>query len=261
MRPSVRMIDTDVVPANDLGGDGDWAIIRNPIDADRAAYVKVAGVWTPIGSKGLNTIVSAAVPAPGTGAHGDWAHVTTGATFGDTFYVNILGVWISLTNYIIEFTATTVMAAPPAPGTGAAGDWAHVTTGATFGDSFYINVAGVWVSMAEYVNVASQTVMRQTINPAGAAQTLNIGGTTGYGLFILTTDQACTLTFTVDATWGTDSCGFMVIITNGGAHGIIWPGTVDWPGGVAPVPLNYTLITFVWNGAAWLGQMIGFGYA
>ena len=251
------------VPPNNIGDNGDVALIDAPTAVKTAMYFKIGGQWQSLeeSTPGVVTLSGSAPPAPGTGAHGDWAHVTGGTTFGDTFYVNILGVWISLTEYIINFTATTVIAAAPAPGTGDAGDWAHVTTGTTFGDSFYINIAGTWVSMTEYVNVASQTVMRLPINPAGAAQTLNIGGATGYGLFILTTDQACVLTFTVDASWGTDSCGFMVIVTNGGAHAITWPGTVIWPSGVAPVLLDYTLITFVWDGTNWLGQMIGSAYA
>jgi len=30
------------------------------------------------------------------------------------------------------------------------------------------------------------------------------------------------------------SCGLSLVLTNGGAHTITWPASVDWPGGDAP---------------------------
>ena len=52
--------------------------------------------------------------------------------------------------------------------------------------------------------------------------------------FAMTVNTDCTFTFSNPPQTG-DFGGFVLELTNGGAHTLTWPGSVDWVGGTAPV--------------------------
>jgi hypothetical protein len=89
----------------------------------------------------------------------------------------------------------------------------------------------------------------------GAAETFDL--TTG-NVFSATADADVTITFSNPAAAGQAS-SISLILTNGGAHAITWPASVDWPGGTAPtltaVGVDLLVFTTVDAGTTWYGAL------
>lgn len=95
-----------------------------------------------------------------------------------------------------------------------------------------------------------------TIASSGAAFTLDVadGGT-----FDLTLDDDCDITL-IGPTL-TDNASLAVILRDGDAHTVTWPGSVDWLGGSAPTleALSVVVIWTVDGGTSWGGTLVGPG--
>jgi len=68
-----------------------------------------------------------------------------------------------------------------------------------------------------------------------------------------TNSAACTITFTAPA----GPCNVIIELTNGGAFGITWPGTVTWPDGTEPTwtTSGLDVVCFYYNGTNYRGGM------
>ena len=71
-----------------------------------------------------------------------------------------------------------------------------------------------------------------------------------------TIDSTTTFTFSNPTAAG-EGCGFTLVLTNGAAAAVTWPGVVDWPGGTPPVltTSGVDVLTFwtIDGGARWHG--------
>lgn len=67
-----------------------------------------------------------------------------------------------------------------------------------------------------------------------------------------------TLTFSNPTVTGI-ACSLVIFLTNGGSQAIVWPTSVDWPGGVAPTltvsGLDIIVLTTTTGGVTWHGML------
>lgn len=79
-------------------------------------------------------------------------------------------------------------------------------------------------------------------------------------VFRVTMDQNCTFSFT-NPNQAPLSTGFTVILS--GSFTPTWPGSVDWPGGIAPTYTSPSVYTFFSHdsGTTWYGTQAGAGFA
>jgi hypothetical protein len=95
-------------------------------------------------------------------------------------------------------------------------------------------------------------------NPLGSisgSQTLSVN-TANY--FSATITGSTTLTFSNPIS-SPNTCGFVLELTNGGAHSVQWPVAVNWPSGTAPTltESGTDVLTFITDdaGTTWRGVL------
>lgn len=100
-----------------------------------------------------------------------------------------------------------------------------------------------------------------TNNNAGPTET--IADVTAYTISNLTLTATCTISFPPAAA----GKSFMVLLSQDstGNRTVVWPGSVNWPGGTAPTLSTASGATDVFSficvdGASWLGFTAGKGY-
>jgi len=116
-------------------------------------------------------------------------------------------------------------------------------------------------------HLATGIVLNDVVLKDYGETTNAIGGTGGgtqdidltAGNSVSATVDTSTNTFTFsNPTASDEGCGFTLVLVNGGSQTVVWPGSVDWPGGTAPtLTTSGTDILTFWTvdgGTIWHGM-------
>ena len=136
------------------------------------------------------------------------------------------------------------------------GDGTGTSVGLNVGSGKTLTIGGTLACGDSPVNrpyIKDYALVVNAIGNVGATRTIDLES----GNFVTATlDQACTFTFSNPAASGR-ACGFVLVLTNGGAFTITWPTSVKWAGGTKPVltASGVDILTFITTdaGTTWRG--------
>lgn len=139
-----------------------------------------------------------------------------------------------------------------------------VTVQAYDADTAKLDVSQTWSANQNFADYVVQRPVLQDYAIQGSAIG-NVGATRTFDLttanfFSATLDQNSTFTFSNPPASG-DFGGFVLELTDGGAHTITFPASVDWPGGTAPTltasGVDQLVFTTRDGGTTWSGFVAG----
>jgi hypothetical protein len=104
-------------------------------------------------------------------------------------------------------------------------------------------------------NIKNYNLVKNELGSVSGSVTINLAS----GHFVTATVTGAITSLTLSGQSSTNASGFVLELTNGGAHSIAWPGSVKWPSGTAPTLTSsgVDILAFVTDddGTNWRGVL------
>lgn len=264
--PIIDLVDTAVTPASytyasltvDAAGrltaasNGVAPVASVTGTADR---ITVTGTTTPAVDIAATYVGQSSITTLGTVTAGTWNGTVVGSTYGGTG-VNNGASTLTLGGSLVTsgaFSSTFTM-------TGAT-TVTFPTTGTLLTSADLTNYAVLNATNSFSFNIQNGMQLRgysETAPAAGAMGATETFDLSTGNVFSATNSADVVITFSNPAAAGQAS-SISLILTNGGAHAITWPASVDWPSGVAPTltasGVDLLVFTTVNAGTTWYGAV------
>ena len=165
---------------------------------------------------------------------------------------------------------STLIGAVSAAGAVTLGSTVSAAGAVTLGST--VSIAGA-VTTGSSITLSDNELVRPVLKDYGEKVNAigSIGGGTQdidltLGNIVTGTVDTATTTFTFsNPTASGNNCGFALYLINGGSQTVNWPGSVDWPGAIAPTLTASGTDILVFNttdgGTTWYGNLVGAAYA